>query len=561
MKNYYYLSSLFSVLSTLLFGQINQGTLHRGMSNYYGDVLLYPDSSFILAESIQGDSKRYAALTFKSPFAEDQWEIVTDDDFEVLVFNKLIPIDDNSFGVLGYRRDCCDCSEPISFYQVRSLLDGSLLSEVNSPIPQGMNNNAFINDEDNEFGVVLTDWGFVAPNFNGDIKTIFNFDLQGNLLNSYTLPAGGTRIGSFQGNLILEHQNKVIRYNQMGLALDSIVYDNDVSQIASSNNTLAVIQDDVLRFYDNEFEALDSMNVSGNDSGLFGFDNGFHLLTESTCYKFDESGGIELTYGFNLLDGLELITVEVKEDFFVFGGAKSLLVPNSFFPVRHLHAAWQIHNIEGESPLWNVDLGLTNITIDELEIDFDFQYTLFESIVTVTVINDGTFPASEFYLNSAFNNGICFDFYDKQFVQSTVQNQDEITVTLENIRSIGPPVLFEDSVELNICIFLTSPLGSMDTDNSDDLICINQTYYLSTDDIDLGQYVNIYPNPASSFIRIESEFDYSQIRLMNSSGQVMESNVFNKEGVLDITPLPPGFYLLLLETERGLVTKKLIIEE
>ena len=284
---------------------------------------------------------------------------------------------------------------------------------------------------------------------------------------------------------------------------------------------------DVLRFYDSEFEALDSMDVSGFDSGLFGFDQGFHLLTESTCHRFDESGAIELTYDFNLLNGLGLRSVEVKQDFFLFGGAKTLVVPNFFIPVWHQHAAWQMHNVEGESPLWNVDLGLTNNAIDELEVDGEFQSTQFEATVTVTVVNEGTFPTSEFYLNSVWTDGICFDFYDKQFVQSSVPNQDEITVTLENIRGFAPPAILEDSVELNICIFLTSPLGSMDTDNSDDLICINQTYYLSTDDIDLSQFVKVYPNPASSFIRIESELDYSKIRLMNSSGQVMESNIFN----------------------------------
>ncbi|MCZ4409931.1 T9SS type A sorting domain-containing protein [Cryomorphaceae bacterium 1068] len=556
MKNYLYLSSILVLVSASLFGQIDQGTFHRGMSNYYTDVLLYPDSSFILSESIQENGARRAALTAKSPFGVNHWEIITEEEIEVLVFNELIPIDDSNFGVLGYRQDCCDCSAPIAFYQVRSLEDGSLINEVNEILPEGALNTAFTNED---FDVALTSWGFVAANFNGDAKTVYNFNLQGDLLGSYTLPAGGDRVTGFIGDYVMEQQNNVYRYDQLGNELDSILLEDGVVQLAASANTLATLDNQFLRFYDDDFELMSSISHSGDEFAIFSSPNGFHFYEDGTMYRMNEVGEIEMSTPLQLLPGLQFRGFSGNDDFFILSGEKGLIVPNFIFPVWHLHAAWQMHGVEGPAPLWHVDLGLTDISIDALEIENQIGNTPFEATVTVTVENDGTFPSSEYHLNYVQSDGICFDFYGKQLIETSVPNQDEVSITLVNITGVGPP-LQGDSVQLNICIFLTSPLGTVDVVNSNDLICINEIFYLSTDDIDLSQYIKIYPNPAQNILRIDSELAYSEIRLFNSLGQIVETKIFNGQGHLDISHLIPGFYLLKIETEQGQVTKKIVID-
>lgn len=557
MKNYLFIPCLFLFLSPVLYGQIDQGTFHRGLSNYYTDALLYPDSSFILGESIQENDTKRAALTAKRPNEENQWEVITNEEVEVLVFNELIPIDDSSFGVLGYRQDCCDCSEPIAFYQVRSLEDGSLISEVDEILPEGTINTAFTNDE---FDVALTSWGFVATNFNGDVKTVYNFNLQGDLLGSYTLSPGGDRVTGFIGDYVMEQQDNVYRYDLEGNELDSIIFEDGVQQLVASAFTLATLDNQFLRFYDDDFELIGAIPHSGNETAVFGSPNGFHFYDNGLMYRLNDIGDVELIYEFELLQGLGFRSYTGFDDFFLFAGEKELYVPNFLFPVWHNHAAWQMHGVGGPAPLWEVDLGLTDISIDGLEIEALPGNTSFEATVTVTVANEGTFPITDFYLNNVESDGFCFDFYDNHFIQNEVTNQDEIAITLENITGFGPP-LQGDSVQLNICIFLTSPLGSMDVDNSDDLICINEMVYLSTDDIDLSQYVKIYPNPARDFFHIESDFPYSEARLINGIGQNIETDALNNQGRLDISHLTPGFYLLQLKTERGLVTKKILVEE
>jgi hypothetical protein len=482
---------------------------------------------------------------------------MTDEEVELIVFNDLIPIDETRFGVLGYRQDCCDCSERVSFYQIRSLEDGALINEINEIVGAEYFNNAFVNED---YDAALTAWGFVVVNFNADTKTIFNFDLDGNLLNTYATDAGGEdRSVGFIGDFVMDQQEQIYRFDQFGNPLDSIQL-SDVWQLESSALTLAVLDNQLLRFYDDDFEIISSIPHSGGDVAVFGSDNGFYFFDNGTMTRLNDIGDIESSGPFEILPGLRVFGIAAQDDFYILAGDKTLSVPNFIFSVWHHHAAWQMHGVEGPAPLWHVDLGLTDLTIDDIEIVDQIGNTQYEATVTVTVSNDGTFPSSDFHLNNVESDGLCFNFYENHFIETSVSNQDEITVTLENITGFGPPQV-DGSVELEICIFLTSPLENMDADNSNDLICVNEIFFLSTDDIDLGDLVSVYPNPAKDFLQIESQLSYSEIRLVNALGQTVVQRVANDGGRLDTSTLEAGIYVLQLTTEKGMASKKILITD
>ena len=73
--------------------------------------------------------------------------------------------------------------------------------------------------------------------------------------------------------------------------------------------------------------------------------------------------------------------------------------------------------------------------------------------------------------------------------------------------------------------------------------------------------INIYPNPTTANIHIDFEFKkgLSTIRLINSNGNLIESRITNLFPIqLNIENLPKGIYLIQLNTEKEIFTKKFI---
>ena len=70
-------------------------------------------------------------------------------------------------------------------------------------------------------------------------------------------------------------------------------------------------------------------------------------------------------------------------------------------------------------------------------------------------------------------------------------------------------------------------------------------------------YVTIYPNPANSIIIIESEDLVNEIRIINYSGQVLYiSNVHSDHQIIDVSGLQGGIYLIVVDTDKGSVTRR-----
>ena len=76
-----------------------------------------------------------------------------------------------------------------------------------------------------------------------------------------------------------------------------------------------------------------------------------------------------------------------------------------------------------------------------------------------------------------------------------------------------------------------------------------------------GTYeLSIYPNPSHSSLTISIEasnkIEYS---LQNLNGQIISSDSFEKETVLDVSNLSSGLYFLQLQGEGILETRKIIV--
>jgi hypothetical protein len=83
---------------------------------------------------------------------------------------------------------------------------------------------------------------------------------------------------------------------------------------------------------------------------------------------------------------------------------------------------------------------------------------------------------------------------------------------------------------------------------------VNETYQNS---------LTCYPNPASEFIEVESAIKIYQTAIINLQGQLLFTEQFyGREGVkLDVSFLKPGLYILKVNTEKGVITKKFLKTE
>lgn len=70
---------------------------------------------------------------------------------------------------------------------------------------------------------------------------------------------------------------------------------------------------------------------------------------------------------------------------------------------------------------------------------------------------------------------------------------------------------------------------------------------------------NLYPNPAKSEIHIKNGLENSEVRIMNSLGQVELKSKNYKSGI-DLTKLASGFYWVQFESKEGLQIDKFIKE-
>lgn len=81
------------------------------------------------------------------------------------------------------------------------------------------------------------------------------------------------------------------------------------------------------------------------------------------------------------------------------------------------------------------------------------------------------------------------------------------------------------------------------------------------DQSNLKDQMSVYPNPANNFVNIKSEATIKQIVLVNALGQqVLYKTTNAKELKLDVQNLASGVYVANILTEKGIVSKKILVK-
>lgn len=554
MKNLICLTSLFLLFTQFSSAQFFQKTDQRGISNYYTTAMLLPDSTLILSEGIQESGALRSALKAENIDGEILWEILSEDTTEVLLYQNLILIDENTFGVLGYHQTCCDCSNPVTIYETRSIETGELIEQEVQVLPNVIVNNAFLN---NQRSATRTSWGFSIINSGFTTSTVFNLSSQGDLLDFYTVPGVIKNTASLNGDLIVPSNQTLYRHDVEGEALDSVEVSGAPLAIANSTNTVALLFGATIVLFDSNLDEIGTTAILEGDYLISGTESGFTLVSEEMFYRIADDGTIEMEFEFQPISGFEAETITALDDIYVLAGAKRS-ESFSIDQISHRHAAYQIHDNGGSANLWHTDLTLTDIVIDEIELVQGDFYVDYNATVSVTVENTGSFPVEGFYLNHAQSSGICFPSIQHFYRAETIPNFESLTLTLSGVSGYTLPSS-GDSLFLRVCVFATNPMDQMDWDLSDDSICSEEYYTLSIEDVDLSNFIEVHPNPSVGRFTVESMLRMERIQIFNAHGRLIKEINTSGMHTLNVEDLPTGLYLIKIYTEKGPVTKKMVI--
>ncbi|MDD4149032.1 MAG: DUF4465 domain-containing protein [Bacteroidales bacterium] len=122
-----------------------------------------------------------------------------------------------------------------------------------------------------------------------------------------------------------------------------------------------------------------------------------------------------------------------------------------------------------------------------------------------------------------------------------------------------------------------SELGQVDTllfslsssDNGDwgmntpGYFCVDNLLFTYEEAVDIAENIAenilVYPNPASSYIMVETQSETS-VNIYSVEGRLVLSQIVNNTEMLDVSSFKSGIYTMSIETSIGRTIKKLIIE-
>jgi hypothetical protein len=544
------------LIGSSLYGQSFQHSEQKGTSNYISSSLISAEGGFIGSEIIVAEN----FTTNSELFARDQdnallWNVQSTILGEVVAYSSLISLTDSTFGTLGYHQDCCDCTEPIPFFEVRRKDNGSLLQFADQVLSSEIINTPFFNSA---LTVSTNTWGFSILNE----TQAYYFSNEGDSLHSFELGEGFGAVSDLNGDFIVSSAAVIRRYNSEGIKVDSVEVSGLPSALSSNEERLAALIDDEIFVFDSNLELVQSIQIDGISESLMSeSDSGFTLFTGEDIVVVSNQGELLNQYEYGNTQGFEATRMVANFDAIILTGSK---VSDSFTinNIRHQYAAYRVTTIEGASQLWHSDLEIVDVFVENAVVTSSNEFSLsYSADLLVTVRNIGTFPVNSFYLNYVSGPGFCNPQIENMQVIETINNQEnpgsEISILFPSVQgSFYIPI---DGPDFTLCVFVTQPDFDIDIDRDNDSGCADLADFLSVDDLDVSSRVSIYPNPATAEIRIETDLLLESYQIFSGLGKMLQEGIANQGSLIALDDLPNGIYVVKLTTAEGVATKKVVV--
>ncbi|MGB0427370.1 MAG: T9SS type A sorting domain-containing protein [Flavobacteriales bacterium] len=292
----------------------------------------------------------------------------------------------------------------------------------------------------------------------------------------------------------------------------------DFAQLSDYN--LGTHLDPVFNDFDDDGD-LD-MVVGVNNGKLYGFEN---QSTTSNLWQF--------TYQPTLFDGLD-VGDNATPCFYDANGdnLEDLLVGNRFGRL-----SYYVNNGTASSPNFVLDTeSVGNLGYeDQNDISFiDFQLL---EVDGETQMYLGTNQSGLRRISTIDNN-----------IHGTFTVEETDVMSLSNIKNTSPAI------------------ADLNNDGYPDMILGNRRggvllfFGLDENAVSIPEHkpsIQLYPNPVSSSLNIQSSENWKRYQILNSTGQLIENHIFNSLKI-DVSSLPQGVYILKIESDVAVETIRFV---
>lgn len=352
------------------------------------------------------------------------------------------------------------------------------------------------------------------------------------------------------------------------------VGNNDLTSINTTANTALT----TLSVWGNDLNSLevshlpDLVTIScGSNGNLTSLDITSNPLLESLRSTFTNISSIDITQNPNLIDlylrGNNLTTIDMSN--------------NPILDVVDLGVNNMTSIDVSQNPILTT-LALSDITTLDISANTQLEY-LFLSGTNLTTLDLSNQPELIF-LDVAFSDLTSLDLSNQPLLEELSCRQTNLQeLDLSNQTAlVGLNCSFNDLTSLNVQNGNNTIISNFEAINNPNLACIQvddvaystanwtdidpQTSFsedctLSVNSLDLGSSMSMYPNPASNYVTIGSSSNdiITKIELYTLQGKKVKLRL-SPNAPIDISDVAKGVYLVKVQTQNEITTKKLIIQ-
>ena len=90
-------------------------------------------------------------------------------------------------------------------------------------------------------------------------------------------------------------------------------------------------------------------------------------------------------------------------------------------------------------------------------------------------------------------------------------------------------------------------------------IIVNADILLSLPTYESNSNISVFPNPANNQISITGIAGFSKIKLLNASGEIVLEKETSSNTSIDVSRFAQGEYTIVIENNKGMMFKKVIV--
>lgn len=317
------------------------------------------------------------------------------------------------------------------------------------------------------------------------------------------------------------------------------------------------LKQDSLFLLSNEFDLLAGFGLPNDD--ILDFKVGFGqiavLTKEGSVYLFSDS--LVLQNSFPLVDESEFQFIDVGSDRLALAGVETY---GSAMPTGGTKAIFtKDYAFDGDNFDLSHDIGVVGIVPGNASVtSFPTEYEVIYDSLFITVHNHGNKPVNDFYIRHFSSDPN--QQQTKKF-ENILLEPGESTVVVWESFSVHTEVM--PSGFMGICLWTSHPGRKLDSDSTNDGLCVDFLVYGNETLTDFG--FKIYPNPSTSGSTIiyDIPLDYggnAHARIFDGMGRLIDRfDIVNDNGSILLPAYPDGlYYISLIVGEQVLETLKFV---